>query len=76
MKTSLLAGSEDRDMRSSVENERLPEGESQTLLPLPLPVSWCDARETRGVGRRERRRAFLHKHVSKRKEEEGQYSLL
>lgn len=61
MKTSLLAGSEDSDMRNSVENERLPEGESQTLLPRPLPASWCDATETRGVGRRDSKRAFLLK---------------
>lgn len=58
-KTSLLAGKEDRETRSKSENCRQPEGETHTLAPRPLPVNWCDARETRGVGRTPRNSGFL-----------------
>ena len=50
----------DNGSRRRIEKSRLPGEESQILEPRPRPASWNDAREVRGVGRRDVRRGFLH----------------
>ena len=57
MKTSLLERFEGSVRR--MENWRHPGGESQMFDPRPRPLSWKDARKTRGVAREARRRGLL-----------------
>jgi hypothetical protein len=64
MKTSLKAGTAERERRRRMENWIDPGKETQTLVPRPRPESCRLATNRRGEGRLEIKRGFLTSEIN------------